>query len=96
MDEEPDWAGGDAEIAALLSFTPVPRGVVRPGGWDPACQRGFIAWLAATGNVTAAARAVARGENGARQVRREDALGEFAAAWTRALALHRSRNGAAL
>ncbi len=95
MEDEPDWAADDAEIAALLDFTPVPRGVVRPDGWSPARQRGFVAWLAATGSVIAAARAVARGENGARQVRREDALGEFSTAWSRALALYRSRNGAA-
>ena len=92
MDEEPDWAGGDPEIAALLSFTPVPRGVVRADGWDAASQRGFIARLAATGNVIAAARAVERSESGAKQLRREDACGEFTAAWRGALALFRRRN----
>ena len=94
MDDEPDWAADDPEIAALLNFTPVPRGVVRADGWGPASQRGFIAWLAATGNVIAAARAVARSESGAKQLRREDERGEFGAAWTRAIALHRSRSGA--
>jgi hypothetical protein len=94
MDEEPDWAADDPEIAALLTFTPVPRGVERADGWGPASQRGFIAWLAATGNVIAAARAVARSESGAKQLRREDERGEFAAAWARAIALYRSRNGA--
>lgn len=93
MDEEPDWAADDPDIAALLTFTPVPRGVVRGDGWDPARQRGFIAWLAATGNVIAAARAVRRSESGAKQLRREDETGEFAAAWSKAVALHRSRNG---
>ncbi len=95
MDEEPDWAADDPEIAALLSFTPVPRGVERTDGWGPASQRGFIAWLAATGDRIAAARAVERSESGAKQVRREDERGEFAAAWSRAIALYRSRNGAA-
>lgn len=94
MTEEPDWAADDPEIAALLTFTPVPRGVERADGWSPAHQRGFIAWLAATGNRIAAARAVGRSESGAKQLRREDERGEFAAAWTRAIALHRSRSGA--
>ena len=94
MDEEPDWAADDPEIAALLTFTPVPRGVARADGWDPASQRGFIAWLAATGNRIAAARAVGRSESGAKQLRREDESGEFTAAWAGAIALHRSRSGA--
>ena len=94
MDEEPDWAADDPEIAALLNFAPVPRGVKRADGWDPASQRGFIAWLAATGNVIAAARAVERSESGAKQLRREDERGEFDAAWKQAIALYRSRNGA--
>lgn len=93
MDEEPDWAAGDPEIAALLTFTPVPRGVVREDGWDPASQRGFIAWLAATGNVIAAAKAVKRSESGAKQLRREDESGGFDAAWKGAMALYRGRNG---
>jgi hypothetical protein len=80
MDEEPDWAADDPEIAALLTFTPIPRGVKRADGWDPASQRGFIAWLAATGNVITAARAVERSESGAKQLRREDERGEFALA----------------
>jgi hypothetical protein len=92
MNEEPDWAADDPEIAALLNFTPVPRGVVREDGWDPEAQRGFIAALAATGNVIAAARAVARSESGAKQLRREDERGEFTAAWTRARALFQRRN----
>ncbi len=93
MEQEPDWAADDPEIAALLKFTPVPRRVERADGWDAASQRGFIAWLAATGNVIAAARAVARSESGAKQLRREDETGEFAAAWKGALALYRRRCG---
>ena len=93
MDEEPDWAADDPEIAALLTFTPVPRGVKRADGWGPAEQRGFIAWLAATGNVIKAAKAVGRGESGAKQLRREDESGGFGVAWGRAMALYRSRNG---
>ena len=97
MDEEPatpfdNPAADDPEIAALLNFTPVPRGVVREDGWDPEAQRGFIAALAATGNVIAAARAVARSESGAKQLRREDAVGEFADSWKRARALFHRRN----
>lgn len=92
MEQEPDWAAGDPEIAALLSFTPVPRKIVRPDGWDAARQRGFIAWVAAGGNAIAAATAVGRSLSGARQIRREDALGEFTAAWTGAVALYDSRH----
>lgn len=95
MEQEPDWAADDPEIAALLTFTPVPRRIARPDSWDPASQRGFIAWLAAEGNAITAASAVGRSLSGARQVRREDERGEFAAAWTRAIELHRRRSGAA-
>ncbi|HTU10151.1 MAG TPA: hypothetical protein VMG08_04560 [Allosphingosinicella sp.] len=91
MGQEPDWAAGDPEIAALLTFTPVPRRIARPDSWDPACQRGFIAWLAAEGNAITAAARMGRSQSGARQVRREDELGEFTAAWKGALALHRRR-----
>jgi hypothetical protein len=42
--------------------------------------------------VIAAARAVARSESGAKQLRREDAVGEFADAWKRARALFHRRN----
>src|SRR5205085_5374002 len=38
---------------------------------------------------------VARSESGAKQLRREDETGEFDAAWKQAIALYRSRNGAA-
>lgn len=91
MEKEPDWADGDPEIAALLSFTPVPRRIVRPDGWDPVRQRGFIAWLARTGNAIVAASRAGRSESGAKQVRREDEKGEFRAAWQAALDLHRRR-----
>jgi hypothetical protein len=93
MDQEPDWAADDPEIAALLCFAPVERRIVREDGWSPAHQRGFIAWLAGCGDVTEAAKAVGRGANGARLLRKDDVVGEFAAAWGRALALYRNRNG---
>jgi hypothetical protein len=95
MDEEPDWAAGDAGIAALLTFTPVARKIVRGDGWGPAEQRGFIAWLAHTGDVIAAAEAVGRSENGAKLLYRSDQVGEFKAAWNGALALYRKRHGPA-
>ena len=37
MNEEPDWAADDPEIAALLTFTPVPRRNIRHDGWS--CER---------------------------------------------------------
>jgi hypothetical protein len=96
MNEEPDWAADDPDIAALLSFTPVPRRIVREDGWSPAHQRGFIAGLAVCGDVTAAAAVVRRSATGAKLLRKEDVVGEFDAAWSRALALYRRRNGAGL
>jgi hypothetical protein len=95
MDEEPDWAADDPEIAALLTFTPVPRRNVRADGWSPAHQRGFIAWLAVRGKVPVAARAVGRRESGAWSLRNSDELGQFAASWDGALALYHMRRVAA-
>jgi hypothetical protein len=95
MTEEPDWAADDPEIAALLTFTPVVRKNVRHDGWTPARQRGFIAWLAVRGKVPVAALAVGKRESGAWTVRNTDALGEFTAAWDRALALYHMRRVAA-
>jgi hypothetical protein len=95
MEQEPDWAADDPEIAALLNFTPVERRIVRGDGWSPALQRGFIAWLARCGDVAEAARAVERSESGAKLLRKEDVAGEFKAAWDGALALHRRRRSRA-
>jgi hypothetical protein len=95
MNEEPDWAADDPEIAALLTFTPVPRRNIRHDGWSPAHQRGFIAWLAVRGKVPVAARAVGRRESGAWSLRNSDELGAFTAAWDRALALYHMRRVAA-
>ncbi|HYD14176.1 MAG TPA: hypothetical protein VEC11_15120 [Allosphingosinicella sp.] len=95
MDEEPDWAADDPEIAALLNFTPVVRKTVRHDGWHPHIQRGFIAWLAVRGKVPVAARAVGKRESGAWSLRNSDEPGEFTAAWDRALALYHMRRVAA-
>lgn len=95
MEQEPDWAGDDPEIAALLAFTPVVRKNVRHDGWTPAHQRGFIAWLAVCGNVDKAAQAVGRTQSGAWTVRNSIGAEGFARAWEDALALfHARRRGA--
>jgi hypothetical protein len=95
MEQEPDWAADDPEIAALLTFTPVVRKNIRHDGWTPWHQRGFIAWLAATGNVDKAAQAVGRTQSGAWTVRNSIGAEGFANAWEEALALFHARRRAA-
>ena len=90
-------AGEDpfAELADLLSFTPVPR---RPhaNGWTPELQRGFIAALATTGSAPRAARAIGKHAFGAEQLRRAKGGASFAAAWDAALDICRERELAGL
>ena len=84
-------------------FTPVALTRVRHDGWTPERQRGFIAVLAVTGVVTAAARAVGMSGQSAYRLRGRAGAESFAAAWdlaqdegfTRALsiALDRGFNG---
>jgi hypothetical protein len=82
----------DPEIAALLTFTPVPRKCPRADGWSPDRQRAFIIGLAETGDRRAAAHALAMTDNGAYQLRQEPGGEEFRQAWHDAVALHRLRN----
>ena len=84
-----------AELADLLSFTPVPR---RPhaNGWTPELQRGFIAALATTGSAARAARALGKHAFGAEQLRRARGGSSFAAAWDAALDICRERELAGL
>jgi hypothetical protein len=84
-----------ADLADLLSFTPVPR---RPhaNGWTPEMQRGFIAALVATGAPPRAARAIGKHAFGAEQLRRARGGQSFAAAWDAALELARERELAGL
>lgn len=65
-------------------FTPVPR-KYRVDGWTPERQRAFIAALAATGSVTAAAKAVNMTKEGAYLLRLHPQGAGFRAAWEAAL-----------
>ncbi|WP_084580229.1 hypothetical protein [Sphingomonas azotifigens] len=65
-------------------FTPVPR-KHRVDGWTPARQRAFIAALAATGSVTAAARSINMAKEGAYMLRLHPQGASFRAAWEAAL-----------
>ncbi len=96
MDPLPDFdpAPDDPEIAALLTFIPVVRKNKRHDGWSLSHQRGFIAWLALTGNVDKAAQALGRTQSGAWGVRNAAGGGGFAAAWEAALALFHARRRA--
>ena len=83
-------------------FTPVPR-KYRFDGWTPERQRGFIAALAETGSVKAAAAKVGKTKEGAYALRRAPGSQTFCAAWEAALAcgvrsltdiaIERARNG---
>ncbi|MET1756543.1 hypothetical protein ABVV53_13955 [Novosphingobium sp. RD2P27] len=73
--------------ATLPAFTPVPRERERHDGWTPERQRGFIAALADTGSVKAAAHAVNMTPEGAYVLRRHARGASFRKAWEAALAL---------
>lgn len=68
----------------LPGFVPVPR-QPRRNGWTPERQRGFIAHLAATGNVTASADAVGLSVMGAYHLRAAQGAASFRRAWDAAL-----------
>lgn len=68
-----------------LSFTPVPRRIARRDGWNPKRQKQFIAALAATGSVTAAALQVGMAKEGAYALRVAPGGESFARAWDFAL-----------
>lgn len=72
---------------ALLLFTPVPTAYRGANGWTAEVQRAFVAALARTGVVTAAARSVGRSARSAYLLRRR--AGEnhpFVRAWEAAQA----------
>jgi hypothetical protein len=76
--------------AAAETFAPVPSASTRHDGWTPQRQQDFIANLAQTGVVSAAARAVGMSPKSAYALRKR--AGEdsgFAAAWDEALDLGR-------
>ena len=66
----------------LPDFTPVPLSRSRRDGWTVERQRAFIAALARTGVVAAAARAVGMGVTSAYNLRRRAGAESFARAWT--------------
>ncbi|MES2097183.1 MAG: hypothetical protein V4459_10540 [Pseudomonadota bacterium] len=65
-------------------FTPVPR-KYRYDGWTAERQRGFIAALAETGSVKAAAKRINMSPEGAYFLRRQPGADSFRAAWESAL-----------
>lgn len=69
----------------LTAFTPVPR-KYRYDGWTAERQRAFIAALAETGSVTAAARRINMSSEGAYYLRRQPQAEGFRQAWADALA----------
>lgn len=76
-----------AKPGQLPAFTPVPRARSRHDGWTEERQRSFIAALADTGSVKAAAHRVNMTPEGAYLLRRHAAAASFRAAWEAALAL---------
>lgn len=76
-----------ARPGQLPAFVPVPRACNRHDGWTEQRQRGFIAALADTGSVKAAAHAVNMTPESAYQLRRHPEAHSFRQAWEAALAL---------
>jgi len=67
------------------AFTPVPLRY-RADGWTPLRQAAFLAVLAGTHCVSAAARAVGMGRESAYRLRGKPGAESFAAAWDKVLA----------
>ena len=84
-----------ADLADLLSFTPVQRRA-RADGWDEERQRAFIAALVVTGSPRQAARAIGKHAFGAEQLRKARGGASFAAAWDAAIEISRERELAGL
>jgi len=76
-----------ARAGQLPTFSPVPRQTSRHDGWTEERQRGFIAALADTGSVKAAAHRVNMTPEGAYLLRRHPQGASFRKAWEAALAL---------
>lgn len=97
MEQEPPFDPAaltdDPEIAALLTFAPVPRKCLRHDGWWPEIQYRFILGVARTGNPDLAAHALGgRTFSGAWKLRKAGGGEGFAAAWDGAKALYFRRN----
>jgi hypothetical protein len=69
-----------ARHVRVPAFAPVPLRT-RSDGWTPARQAAFLAALAETGSVCAAARRVGMARETAYRLRRRADAGSFAAAW---------------
>ena len=69
----------------LLKFTPVPHKRPRRNSITPALQRKFIAHLAATGIVTAAARHIGKSMEALYKLRARPGAASFNAAWDAAI-----------
>jgi hypothetical protein len=81
----------DAELDAILDFTPVARKNNRVDGWSPERQRAFIHALALTGSPRRAAAAVGKAQWGAEQLRKAPDAESFNAAWDAALSFARDK-----
>lgn len=77
-------------------FTPVPIARARHDGWSAERQHRFIAALAETGSVNAAARAVGSTRTSAYRLRARPGAESFAAAWEAALSGARAERFALL
>lgn len=71
----------EANLDARLEFTPVPRETKRWNGLTALKQRTFIQWLADSGSVTMAAKAIGTSPSAMYTLRRSEGAESFAAAW---------------
>lgn len=78
-------AGADSVADPLLDFAPVPHIAPRRNSITPDVQRRFIAALAATASVTAAARSVGKSLEAIYKLRARPGADGFCAAWDAAL-----------
>lgn len=79
-----DLHDAHGHVASDYDWRPVLR-KPRKDGWSPAKQRRFVEWLADTGSVIVAARAVGMSENSCYRLRRSPGAENFAAAWRAAI-----------
>ena len=88
---DPDEAALDPEIAALLTFEPVPRARVVEGSWTPELQREFIARLAVHGSSNKACDELGKNRTGMNRLYNNPRGASFRAAWDGAVELSRRR-----
>jgi len=97
-DDIPTFAelAADPEIAALLTFEPVPRSHAKANGWTADMQRMFIAWLAYYGSPTNACDELGKARSGIDKVYKSPDADGFRASWEAAVALAEKRRIARL